>query len=382
MIEIKKKDECHGCHGCLNICPKSCISMEIDNEGFWYPKVNKSICINCNLCEKVCPIINSPKLDNNEINSYACKNKDENVRKESSSGGIFTLLCEDVINLDGVVFGAAYDSNFNVRHCYAESMDEISKFRGSKYVQSVIGKSYKEAKEFLDKGKVVLFSGTPCQISGLQSYLIKKYDNLILVDIACHGVPSPIVYRKYIDDIQNKNNSKIVDIQFREKSDGWKSYNFKISFENGTFMEKSGDNLYMRGYLQDLYLRPSCYNCKFKKPVTSADITLADYWGVQDIYPEFDDDKGVSLILVHTKKGKEIIDEISNKIDIIKTDYKHSIRCNPSIIMPSKYNKRKSEFFKSIEKNDICKSINKYTRETISEKIVRRSKGLVKKVLK
>lgn len=189
MIDIKRKEECHGCHGCFNICPKKCISMDIDNEGFWYPKVDKDLCINCNLCEKVCPIINPPTRENNKTIAMAGKNRDEEIRKNSSSGGVFTLLCEIVIKNGGVVFGAEYDKNLNVRHGYSETIEGCSRFRGAKYVQSIIGETYKQVKKFLSEGRQVLFTGTPCQISGLEAYLMKRYDNLLMVDIVCHGVP-------------------------------------------------------------------------------------------------------------------------------------------------------------------------------------------------
>ncbi|WP_196001874.1 Coenzyme F420 hydrogenase/dehydrogenase, beta subunit C-terminal domain [Clostridium sp. 1001271B_151109_B4] len=381
MIEITKKEACHGCHGCFNVCPKACISMEIDNEGFWYPKVDKKICINCNLCEKVCPIINTPKREESNSLSYACKNKDESIRLDSSSGGIFTLLCEYVIKNDGIVFGAAFDKDFNVYHCYSETLEGCAKFRGSKYVQSIIGNTYKQVKNFLKEGKIVLFSGTPCQVSGLDTYLMQKYENLIMIDIACHGVPSPLVYRKYIDNIKNLNNSKIKNIQFREKSNGWKDYNFKVTFKNGSFIQKMTDNIYMKGFLQDLYLRPSCYSCEFKKPMTSADITLADYWGVQNIHRDFDDDKGVSLVLINSDKGKDVLNNISEKMDIIKTDYDFAINNNPSIITPANYNKKRGRLFKGIESNDIEKEIAKFIKVTMVERVIRKLQKIVEKLL-
>lgn len=380
MIEINKKEECHGCHGCFNVCPKKCISMEIDNEGFWYPKVDKSLCIECNLCEKVCPIINIPKRENKETVALACKNKDEAVRTESSSGGVFTLLCEIVIKNGGVVFGAQYDEEFNVRHGYSETIEGCSKFRGSKYVQSIIGETYKQAKSFLDSGKQVLFSGTPCQIAGLEKYLMKKYDNLIMIDIVCHGVPSPLVYRKYLTNIKSLNKGDIKNIQFREKSNGWKDYNFKVEFTEGEFIQKRIHNVYMEGFLTDLYLRPSCYECKFKKPVTSADITLGDYWGVENIHKEFDDDKGVSLILIHTEKGNNIMNGISNSMEVIDTNYEYSIKNNPSIVTPVNYNSKREKFFNNIEKDSIEKNIYRYTRIKITDRLMRKVKNIVKKL--
>ncbi|WP_289128219.1 Coenzyme F420 hydrogenase/dehydrogenase, beta subunit C-terminal domain [uncultured Clostridium sp.] len=381
MIEINKKEECHGCHGCFNVCPKKCISMEIDNEGFWYPKVDKSLCIECNLCEKVCPIINIPKRENKETVALACKNKDEAVRTESSSGGVFTLLCEIVIKNGGVVFGAQYDEEFNVRHGYSETIEGCSKFRGSKYVQSIIGETYKQAKSFLDSGKQVLFSGTPCQIAGLEKYLMKKYDNLIMIDIVCHGVPSPLVYRKYLTNMKSLNKGDIKNIQFREKSNGWKDYNFKVEFTEGEFIQKRIHNVYMEGFLTDLYLRPSCYECKFKKPVTSADITLGDYWGVENIHKEFDDDKGVSLILIHTEKGNNIMNGISNSMEVIDTNYEYSIKSNPSIVTPVNYNSKREKFFNNIEKDSIEKNIYRYTRIKITDRLMRKVKNIVKKII-
>lgn len=381
MIEITKKEECHGCHGCFSICPKNCISMEIDNEGFWYPKVNKSMCINCNMCEKVCPIINIPKNYDNDLTAYACKNKKESIRLSSSSGGVFTLLCENVIKNNGIVFGAAFDENFDVYHSYSETIEGCAKFRGAKYVQSIIGNSYKQVKEFLEEGRIVLFSGTPCQVSGLDKYLMKKYKNLIMIDVVCHGVPSPIVYKKYLNNIKKVNKGSIKNIQFREKSNGWKDYNFKVTFTNGEFVQKRIYNSYMKGFLEDLYLRPSCYECKFKKPITSADITLGDYWGVQNIHKEFDDDKGISLILVHTEKGNRIIKDISYGMDIINTDYEYSIKCNPSIVSHANHNKKRQEFFNNIEKRNIVKNIERYTRGNIVNVSIKKFKNIIKKVL-
>ena len=363
MINITNKEECCGCHGCINICPRKCISMETDNEGFWYPKVNKNKCIECDLCKKVCPIINIQQKHNKEITAYACKNKDDKVRETSSSGGVFALLCENVINEGGVVFGAAFDKEFNVRHTYAETLDECIKFRGSKYVQSKIGDTYKKAKEFLDKGRIVLFSGTPCQIAGLDTYLIKNYKNLILVDIACHGVPSPLVYKSYINTLEKKNRSKIKEISFRDKSTGWKDYSVSFGFENGKKLKQfRTDNTYMNGYLKDIFLRPSCYTCKFKKPVTSADLTLADYWGVQNIHPEFDDDKGISLILINSKKGQDLLNTLTNKLEIIHTNLEYATKCNPVIIKASNYNKEREDFFNKFLVENVIKDIKRYTK--------------------
>lgn len=351
MIEIKKKDKCCGCYGCANICSKACISMKVDNEGFWYPNVDIYKCINCDLCVNVCPVINSMKNNNVEIKAFACKNTDENVRFKSSSGGVFSLLCEYVIKLGGVVFGASYDENFDVRHTFAKKLEECEQFRGSKYVQSKIGDTYKQAKKFLEEGKIVLFSGTQCQIKGLNLYLIKKYVNLITVDVVCHGVPSPKVFKKYKDSLITRYNGEIKDIRFRDKGKGWREFSFISEFDNGKVYSKTlKEDIYMKGFLSDLYLRPSCYSCTAKNYRSGSDLSLADYWGVEHIHPEFYDDKGVSLITINSQKGLEIFRIISNNMEILETDLDYVISHNPALIKSVKYNRKRVKFFKEIEK--------------------------------
>lgn len=384
MIEILDKAKCCGCHGCSNICPKSCISMNDDNEGFWYPLVDKDICVDCHLCEKVCPILSNPADDLFKPLVYACKNNDDIIREKSSSGGIFTLLCEKVIDMNGVVFGAAFDENFNVHHKYVETLADCAQFRGSKYVQSKIGTTYKEVKSFLIEGRIVLFTGTPCQIEGLTAYLRKEYDNLIKVDVACHGVPSPLIYRRYLDILKGKMKSKIKSLNFRDKKTGWNNYTFKVEFENGeTYEEKGFDNIYMRGFLSDIFLRPSCYECEFKKPKTSADLTLADYWGVTEKHPEFSDEKGISLILVNNSKGERIFEQIKQSLKAIPSDFDYATQCNPSIISHAHLNSNRQKFFKLLNKGvDLENCILKSITPNLKQKIKWKLQGLKKRINK
>jgi len=223
-LEIKEKQNCTGCYACYNICPKSCLAMNSDNEGFWYPKVDNKNCIQCKKCIKVCPIINKTTVYNEPF-SYACYNKDNNIRFESSSGGIFTLVAEEIIKNGGVVFGAGFDGDFNVKHSYVETIEELHRFRGSKYVQSSIGDAYKQSGSFLKQGRLVLFSGTPCQIGGLKSYLGTEYSNLFCIDIVCHGVPSPKVWKKYVSFRVNISGTPIQNITFRLKNKGKRQIN-------------------------------------------------------------------------------------------------------------------------------------------------------------
>lgn len=368
LIDIKEKKDCCGCYGCENVCPKKCITMENDNEGFWYPKINRDLCIYCNLCEKVCPIIQ--KIEKKSINAYACKNKIESERITSSSGGIFSILSKKIISLGGIVFGVAYDEELKLKYMEATTVVECEKFKGSKYFQSIMGETYIKIKEYLNQDKYILFSGTPCHSAGLKIFLGKDYEKLLTVDIACHGVPSPKVFKLYKEHLEIQSSSKIRKFEFRNKESGWKQNKIKINFNNNkSSIENASNNIYMKGFLDDIYLRPSCYACKFKKPNTEADITLADYWGVQNIHREFDDDKGVSLVLVNSSKGEEMLLEISKEIEIIKTDFDYSIQNNPCIVKPVKYNVKREKFFEDIDRIDIVKNIEKYTKVSMWKKI-------------
>lgn len=381
MINIVKKTECNGCHACTNICPKDCISMEIDSEGFWYPKVDLNKCIDCSLCEKVCPIINAPEREKYEVKGYACKSNSEGIRKDSSSGGIFTLLIEDIIYQNGVVFGASFDKNLNLRHTYAETLEECSQFRGSKYVQSKIGDTYTTAKKFLNEGRMVLFSGTQCQIKGLNLFLRKEYKNLITCEIVCHGVPSPKVFRFYKDNLIKKYKSNIKEVKFRDKTLGWNKFSFVAKFENGEVYSKPlNEDIYMKGFLTDLYLRPSCYECTSKNYTSNSDLTLADYWGVENIHSEFKDDKGTSLVIVNTIKGENIFKKIKNNMDILETDLDYATSYNPCIVRPVHYNEKREGFFKEVNEENIENIIYKYTKVQFIEKAKNRVRSVLGKI--
>ncbi|NFO34814.1 (4Fe-4S)-binding protein [Clostridium botulinum] len=381
MLDILKKEECSACYACSNICLRECITMMEDNEGFLYPEIDKDKCIDCGLCEKVCLIINKIDKDEKQIVSYACKNKDNETRNKSSSGGVFTLLCEYVISKNGVVFGAAFNNEFEVNHMYAKTLEQCEKFRGSKYVQSKIGNTYRQAKEFLEDGRIILFSGTQCQIKGLNLFLNKEYDNLITTDIICHGVPSPKVFNIYKESLIQKYNSCIKDIRFRDKAHGWKKFSYVTEFKNNKIYSKTlNDDIYMKGFLDNLYLRPSCYECKAKNFLSSSDISLADYWGVQNIHSEFDDDKGTSLVLVNSKKGQDIFNEISHNMNFIKTDLDYAISNNPCIVRPVKYNPKREKFFSELNDDNIEEIINKYTKVTFMQKVKRKAFGALRKV--
>ena len=238
MKEVIEKNRCCGCHACFNICPKGAISMKEDKYGFKYPIIDKDKCINCDMCKKVCPVFNKQNNNNHKIESYAAYNKDISERMSSSSGGLFILLAKEIIKRKGVVFGAAFDEKFNVIHACVEDKKGLNSFKGSKYTQSTIGDTYRKVKHFLEKGRYVLFSGTPCQVEGLKTYLMKDYEKLYTQDIICHGVPSPLLFRKYLNDKEEEYNDRITNISFRDKEVSWNNYRIKISFKKKTYKKR------------------------------------------------------------------------------------------------------------------------------------------------
>lgn len=382
MIEIKEKEDCCGCYACYNICPKECITMESDNEGFWYPNIDKNKCINCNLCEKVCPIINPVKRNDSKKIAYAGMNKDEQIRIKSSSGGIFSILAEYIIKNNGIVYGAGFDEDFNINHKRILVSADLDLLRGSKYVQSSIGNIYRQVKNDLESNKQVLFTGTPCQIEGLRSYLKKEYINLVTMDFICHGVPSPLVWKKYLEEMKKSKQENIKNIYFRNKDIGWKVFSLKIIFDEKIYINDLSNDLFMKGFLQDVYLRPSCYSCKFKKINRISDITVADFWGIKKVLPKMDDDKGTSLIVIHSEKGKQLFDELSEKMILNEVNLNEAIKYNPSMISSVKYNEKRNAFFAELNSGkDLIYLLSKYTKISFIKKLKNKIKRGIKKII-
>lgn len=356
MIEIKNKKDCTGCYSCQSICQKNCIEMQYD-KGFWYPFVNKTDCVNCNLCEKVCPIINFSDLESYDVNAYAAYNKDESIRNNSSSGGIFSSFSGYILKNGGIVFGAAYDDRFNVKHIGINDESDINKLRGSKYVQSRIGNIYKEVKTNLDNDRLVYFSGTACQVDGLKCYLGKEYNNLICQDLICHGVPSPIVWEKYIN-----NFGDIKNVNFRNKSNGWKNFSLCITDtnENIKYINDVRSDSYLLGFLRNIYLRPSCYDCKYKTIERKADITLADFWGIENEIPDMFDDKGTSFVIVHSKKGQELFDCIKDRIIFKEIDVETGAKYQSTLKKSAYKNPDYDKFFRNLDKMSFETLYKKY----------------------
>lgn len=382
MINIIHKKDCCGCSACVQSCPKQCISLYEDKEGFLYPKVDNSICIDCGLCEQVCPVLNQAE-ERKPIEVFAAKNPNEEIRKESSSGGIFTLLAEQTIDYGGVVFGVKWNEHFEAIHAYTETKEGLADFRGSKYVQSQVGETFKQAEQFLKQDRQVLYSGTPCQIAALKLYLKKKYDNLLTVDIICHGTPSPGVFRWYLseelqmtaarqndkkpkfsnpssitsiakaDILAKEQGFRIKDIRFRDKQLGWRKYSFALTLENLSSIQNNrisissplNENAFLRGFLANIYLRPSCYACPAKSGKSGSDITLADYWGIHNIMPELDDNCGVSAITINSTKGQTALH--STDAELYTAPYEDLCAKNPSLLYSCKIPGYRNTFFSS-----------------------------------
>lgn len=378
MIDIKEKYMCDGCHACYSVCPKDAINMEIDDEGFWYPKVDNNKCVDCNKCEKVCPILNKKEVKSLK-KAYACYNLDEDIRMKSSSGGTFTILAAEVIKDNGVVFGAKFDEDFNVVHDYVEDIEGLSKFRGSKYVQSNIGDSFRQAKKFLDEGRRVLFSGTPCQIDGLKSYLNKDYENLVTVDLICHGVPSPMIWQRYINELGD--GKKLSAMTFRDKSKGWNSGVLKYRFEDGSEIDENySESVYIKGFIQNCFLRPSCYNCNFKTLDRVSDFTLGDFWGVESILPKLKDNKGISLVFVHSEKSDRMMKEIKKNIYLCEVEIENSITWNSCAIKSLELLPNRNKFFRYVDEISVKEAVDKSLYKSKLKRISERQLNLIKRI--
>ena len=361
----KKNSDCCGCEACKNICPKNAISMARDAEGFAYPKIDKELCIQCGKCDATCPSLNFREEFPEELSKvFIAINPDEKIRRHSSSGGVFSALAEIILNDGGIVFGAGFDENWHVVHTSAENFDEMKNLRGSKYVQSQIGETFRRVKKELSTGRKVFFTGTSCQCTGLKSFLGKDFENLLTVDVFCHGVPSPEIWEKYIEYLGQGH--EISDVDFRNKRNGWFPLSWiQVTFKDcGRYIKRANLDPYFQEFLMNTFLRPSCYDCKFRFPNIKSDISIGDAWGIKNFAPDMHDFLGVSLAVIHTNKGKNFLEKANLKTR--QTEFHVLPAYNPYVVIPSAKDSRREKFFADLAqtKNPVITMKNFFLADT------------------
>ena len=366
MLDIKNKIDCNGCCACVDICPPGSITLKTDIEGFWYPEINLETCTDCGLCDSTCPELHANELSKNDYEkprTYAAVHKNLEVRFDSTSGGFFSALAGKMYNDGGYVGGAIYNDDFSVRHFISNDKKDLPQLRSSKYLQSNASGLYNNIKQLLKDDEKVLVCGTPCQMAGLRLFLNKDYENLIIVDFVCRGVNSPKVFRKYLDSIEEQMDSKINYVKAKSKELGWRNLTWKFGFKNGkNLFQPKGENLFTRGYIDtNAYCRPSCYDCKFKGFPRIADISIADFWGIENVDKSLDNDLGTSMVLINSKKGEEYFEQVKPRIHSKEVEFETILPGNPvltdSLDSPTI---DRNEFFKDLEHSSFSDVANKY----------------------
>lgn len=356
---------CSSCAACVNVCTRQAITMELNGEGFYRPVVDSEKCVQCGACEKVCPWLNdiaNPNTSAEKPRTVAAFAKDDSVRMASSSGGIFSVLAEKVLADGGVVAGVAQLDKARFGHVIVGNEAELQKLQGSKYVQANPGLVYKSVRSFLREGRMVLFSGTPCQVAALYSVLGKtQYENLYTVDIVCHGTPSVKVWEKYVKELESKTGSKLEKCSFRNKDAGWGNYSLAYKFENGieTLIPHAQDD-FMRLFLQRICQNESCVDCRYRKLPRIADITLGDFWGISNYHCEMNDNKGTSVVLLNTTHGMDLFNSVADQVKYCESTVENAIAGNPCIVRSSIQHPRRAEFFAELDQFPLSVLIRKF----------------------
>ena len=385
MHQLCERKYCTGCTACASVCPKGCITMAADEDGFLFPVVDAEKCVSCGLCEKVCPIITPLEKPVNEPAAYAAYSRDEAMRLSSSSGGVFTEFARAVLKDGGAVFGAAYHGEFEVAHICAENEADLARLRGAKYAQSDLGDSFRDVKRRLEQGQKVLFSGTPCQVGGLKAFLRKDYEKLLTVDFVCHSVPSPMAWREYVKYRARQDNDGEMPraINLRDKRTGWTNYQYSNLFtyaDGHTHTARSGESLYMKLFVGDYINRESCVNCRFKGYSRVSDLTIGDFWGIWEIAPEMDDNKGTSVMLVQTPRGQGLLDRIADQLILKSVTLEEAGRQNSAMLNAARSNPRRAEALARIRSGQIGDCESWFAAPKVTQ--VQKAKELAKRFLR
>ena len=383
MIQVTDKTKCAGCTACASICPTQCISMQSDEEGFLYPHVDNDRCIACGACEKTCPVIHKKTAQDEDIRFYVARAKNKDVLAHSTSGGFVTPLANYVFEHNGVVCGAVFDEKWNVVHRIfdrEEKEDGLERMRGSKYVQSDIRGIFPQLKDFLEDKRVVCFIGTPCQVYGLYNYLGMCYDNIFTISLVCHGVPSPKLWRRYIDYQEQHYSAKISRVSFRNKTYGYHSSTMKLEFVNGKKYCGSARVDYMlKSFFSEISSRPSCYHCAFKGVSSVGDFTIYDCWRPSLLIDGFDDDdRGYTNVIGHSTKAQKLLLELASQYKIYPIDKMRAIRFLDKIVTHSVLvHPDRDRYYADLEGNKLEQVINRYIPVTWKDRIVEGTKPLV-----
>lgn len=384
-VKLADENTCTGCAACVQICSRNAVTMKADEFGFFYPEIDRTKCSECGLCAKTCPILENKTECSENIgnNAFAAINRNDEIRMKSSSGGLFSVFAEKIIDEGGVVFGAGFDGRNKVRHSFAQTKEDLQKFYGSKYVQSDIGNTFADCRRFLDTGRKVLFSGVPCQIGGLRAFLKREYENLFCIDLICHGVPSQSLFDKYVSEKSESVPSKIA---FRRKDFGWKLYSLSLTYANESeyseIVEPVNKGDWMAAFNKGIDYRKSCYNCSFKKEKGISDITLADLWGIQTICPEMDDDRGTSLMFINSQKGLSMFNSLRDKMVLQKIDADLALKFNPAKVNSAARPAAREKFLSGCKKNSFHKMVIKYVADKFPVKIYRFCRRCAGRILK
>ena len=369
------KTLCTCCTACSSACPKNCITIMKDENSFPFPHIDISVCINCGLCEKVCPVLH-PEDFRHEPAAFAAYSRDDDIRMSSSSGGVFTELAGEILAQGGAVYGAAYDEKFHVHHICVENKKDLFRLRGAKYAQSDLDGIFRHIKNHLDNGRQILFSGTPCQTAGLKAFLQRKYENLITVDFICHSVPSPAAWQAYVKYRAQKDYNGIlpVSINLRSKITGWSRYRYAnlFSYPDGTTCSiPNGESLYMKLFVNGYISRESCAGCLFKGYSRGSDITIGDFWGVWDIAPEMDDDRGTSVVLCQSAEGAKLLQSAAHRLVIKQITVEEAGRQNTAMQSAAVPNPKRQEALNLIRNGDFdaCKAFFVPPRQSVKQKI-------------
>ena len=374
MIDSIIKDRCTGCEGCASVCPTKCIDMVQNYEGFFMPQVNLNKCVNCKMCINICPVINYDKNHRNIVDkktAYAFKSNNDEFRRICSSGAVFLSLATYFIEHDGIVYGASFDGSYNVIHKSATSTSEVIELAGSKYVQSRIGDTYRQTKQFLMEGRYVLFSGTPCQLEGLFSFLRKSYEKLVTVDVVCHACPSPLVYRKYLEVQKKKIGSEFTNVLFRDKYHGYKYSTMSIICRDTSIKYHEGidTDVMMRAFFANMSVRPSCYQCAFKKRYRNTDFTIWDCFDVDKFSKKLDNDKGVTRILAHSDLANVILKESNSQLEVLEINPNKAVEGVKEMFYSVSVNPKRDAFFTDLNILDTETCFRKYFPITLRHRL-------------